>query len=86
MILLQITGYLIKKWKRNKGGTAENLCLLSSIHILVFIIIIVVITGVLIVIINIILKSKGAELRVCARGQRATAIEARSGVLRNWVF
>ena len=24
MILLQITGYLIKKWKRNKGGRLEE--------------------------------------------------------------
>ena len=30
-----------------------------------------------------ILKSKGAELRIRARGQRATAVEARSGILRH---
>eukprot|EP00959_Pyramimonas_sp_CCMP1952_P207116 4332593-Pyramimonas_sp.AAC.1 len=30
-----------------------------------------------------VLKAKGAELRIRARGQRAATIEARSGILRH---
>eukprot|EP00959_Pyramimonas_sp_CCMP1952_P406111 8510989-Pyramimonas_sp.AAC.1 len=29
-----------------------------------------------------VLKAKGTELRICARGQHATTIEARNGILR----
>eukprot|EP00959_Pyramimonas_sp_CCMP1952_P231398 4836783-Pyramimonas_sp.AAC.1 len=32
---------------------------------------------------NAVLKARGAELGICARGQRATTIEARTGILRH---